>query len=80
MTHEEIYSVSVKKILEILCHNQLHVILNNDKTGVVLLSFFIGVVNEDFQLVVELSEIVPVKRKTGADGIVLERWLGGFGY
>jgi hypothetical protein len=38
-----------------------------DVTDIVQLAVFIQGVNEDFQLVVELLELVPMKGKTGAD-------------
>jgi hypothetical protein len=40
---------------------------STDVTDIVQLAVFIRGVNEDFHLVVELSELVPMKGKTGAD-------------
>jgi hypothetical protein len=45
---------------------------STDVTDIVQLAVFIRGVNEDFQLVVELLELVPMKGKTGADEIFSE--------
>jgi hypothetical protein len=43
-----------------------------DVTDIAQLAVFIRGVNEDFQLVVELLELVSMKGKTGADEFVSE--------
>jgi hypothetical protein len=45
---------------------------STDVTDIVQLAVFIRGVNEDFQLVLELSELVPMKGKTGAKEIFSE--------
>jgi hypothetical protein len=45
---------------------------NTDITDIIQLAVFIRGVNEDFQIVKELLELVPMKRKTGADEVLSE--------
>jgi hypothetical protein len=44
---------------------------STDVTDIAQLAVFIRGVNEDFQLVVELLELVPMKGKTGTDDFFL---------